>query len=67
MRWPRGKYNGRRIEGFKVHFTLHLFYWQFRPLLHWNHGEPRFSWLCFTWMAAPAYVFWDFDSPPRTT
>lgn len=59
MRWPRGRYNGRRIEGFRVHFTLHLLDWRIKPLLHWNHGEPRLSWLCFTWMAAPAYCYWD--------
>jgi len=63
MRWPRGRYNGRRIEGFRVHFTLHLLFWRFRPLMHWNHGEPRFTWLCFTWMAAPEYCYWDLDAP----
>jgi hypothetical protein len=59
MRWPRGKYNGRRIEGFRLHFVLHVLDWYWKPLLHWNHGEPRFSWLCFTWMACAQYVYWD--------
>lgn len=59
MRWPRGKYNGRRIEGFRVHFVLHVIDWYWKPLMQWNHGEPRFSWLCFTWMASAQYVYWD--------
>jgi hypothetical protein len=27
MRWPRGKYNGRRIGGFEIRVRLNLFWW----------------------------------------
>jgi hypothetical protein len=27
MRWPRGKYNGRRIVGFKISFDIQLDWW----------------------------------------
>lgn len=63
MRWPRGKYNGRRIEGFRLLFKLHLLYWVWKPLAHWNYGEPRLTWLCFTLMAAAEYCYWDLDQP----
>jgi len=47
-RWPRGKYNGWRIEGFKISFAVHLLTWFFRPIVKWNYGEPFFIWLCFS-------------------
>lgn len=56
MRWPRGKYNGYHIEGFEVSFMLHVLAWYWRPLARWNHGEPYFIWLCFTWRAKAAYA-----------
>ena len=63
MRWPRGKYNGRRIEGFQLLLKLHLLWWRWKPLMHWNFGEPRFTWLCITIMASPKYCCWDLDKP----
>lgn len=51
MKWPTGRYNGRKIDGFYVSFCLHLLDWQWRPLWRWNFGEPYFLWLCFTWRA----------------
>jgi hypothetical protein len=55
MSWPRGKYNGRPIEGFLVSFSVHLLWWQWKPLLRWNFGEPYFIWLCFSWRAKAEY------------
>lgn len=48
MRWPRGKYNGQRIEGFKVSFCLHLLNWFWKPEISSNWGEPYFIWLCIS-------------------
>lgn len=47
MRWPRGKYNGKRIVGFsvKVRFIITSFY--IKPQYSWNFGEPYICWLGF--------------------
>lgn len=63
MKWPRGKYNGRRIEGFSLLFKVHLLWWKLVPIAHWNHGEPRLTWLCFTLIVAAEYCYWDMDKP----
>lgn len=34
MKWPRGKYNGQRIGGFKIEFELNFAWWM----------PPYFSW-----------------------
>lgn len=56
MRWPRGKHNGQRIEGFELKFKVHLTWWNWKPLAMWNFGEPAIFWLCFTWRAYVAYA-----------
>jgi len=38
MKWPRGKYNGRRIVGVRVQVMLNIRYWDFH--MRWNFGEP---------------------------
>lgn len=48
MRWPRGRYNGLRIDGFEVTFRLHLLWCPWRPKASWNYGQPYFHWLWFT-------------------
>ena len=48
LRWPRGRYNGDRIDGFKVSLRLHLLWWHWRPLFSWRLGTHCFIWLCFT-------------------
>ena len=53
--WPRGRYNGRKIAGVKVSFSLNLFRWVWKPILHGNYGEPYFAWLCFTIRAYAEY------------
>lgn len=46
--WPKGKYNGLRIEGFNISISVHLLSWTLRPILRLNNGEPYCLWLCFT-------------------
>lgn len=46
VKWPRGRYNGQRIDGFQVSFRVHLLWWRWRPVIRWNYGEPYFIWLC---------------------
>ena len=55
--WPRGKYNGCRIEGVKVCVAVHVLSWRFLPLITWNFGEPVFIWLCFTIRAKCEYEY----------
>lgn len=53
--WPRGRYNGQRIEGLKLSLTLHVLDWRAFPLLRWNRGEPFLIWLCLTVRGACRY------------
>lgn len=48
MKWPTGKYNGKRIDGFKVSLEVHLLWWNWKPVFSANFGEPYFIWLCFS-------------------
>ena len=48
MKWPRGKYNNLKIEGFRISFAVHVLRWHFKPIFNKNYGEPYFIWLCFT-------------------
>lgn len=38
LRWPRGRYNGRRIVGFSVSLSVRVNCW--RLFAVWNLGEP---------------------------
>jgi hypothetical protein len=59
IRWPRGKYNGRRITGgsVKLTFDTELFY--FRPRASWGYGQPYFCWLGFRIGAEAQYGYRD--------
>lgn len=46
--WPRGKYTGRRIVGFRVALTLDVTHWRLLPRVTWNFGEPHARWLCLS-------------------
>ena len=48
LSWPRGKYNGRRIEGFEINIAIHVLSWRLKSFFDWNFGQPVFIWLCFT-------------------
>ncbi len=48
MKWPRGKYNGQRIVGFRVTISIKVDRWFWWPYIggysgafHWG---PVFSW-----------------------
>ncbi len=36
MKWPRGKYNGKKIVGFSIKFEIYLDYWGVE--FYWNVG-----------------------------
>lgn len=49
MKWPRGRYNGRRIVGFRITFALNVLSWNWKPIVglhcgafHW--GPVRTWW-----------------------
>lgn len=53
MKWPRGKYNGRRIVGFDIHFKLNVRAWRWRPLIEDQGGPVAVHWLCvYSWWNA---------------
>lgn len=56
FRWPRGRYNGKRIDGFSLRFDVHLLWWVWKPIAEYNHGEPFLLWLCFTIRARARYA-----------
>ena len=53
--WPRGRYNGKRIDGFEVKFQLHLLWWRFKPVIHLRHGRYYVIWLCFSIRGEASY------------
>jgi hypothetical protein len=55
LSWPRGKYNGAKISGFRISLQIHVLTWRFNPVLRWNFGEPVASWLMFTIRFKPEY------------
>lgn len=38
LKWPRGKYNGKRIVGFKISIKIDILFWMLT--CKWNFGEP---------------------------
>ena len=46
VKWPRGKYNGRRIVGVCVKFKLDLLKWYWKPIISFGHMKYA-HWLCF--------------------
>ena len=55
IRWPRGRYNGRRIAGFKVSLGVDLLWWNWRPRASRNFGMPYLLWLCFAFRCETVY------------
>lgn len=55
IKWPRGKYNGRRITGFqiKLAFDVKIFLWF--PEIRCQHGVFRAHWLGFNVWAELRY------------
>lgn len=38
MKWPRGRYNGRRITGFQLKFIFDVRCWTVRVFTGWTKG-----------------------------
>ena len=55
FRWPRGKYNGRKIVGLELRFCVDLSWFRFVPHFRWRIGEPLLLWLCFSLHAKARY------------
>jgi hypothetical protein len=48
MNWPKGRYNGMKIDGFMVSFKIHVLWWNWKPIINIKYGQPYFIWLCFS-------------------
>lgn len=55
MRWPRGRYNGLRIEGVRLTLRINVFWWSWLPDIYVRYLPWRFGWLCFHVHAEPEY------------
>jgi hypothetical protein len=55
LTWPRGRYNGLRIDGGSIKVEIHLLWWEWWPNFSWNFGEPYAHWLCLTVRFAAHY------------
>jgi hypothetical protein len=53
MKWPKGKYNGELIQGFRVCFIFRVFHWRFKA--GWNMGMPFLFVGPFCWRFEPEY------------
>lgn len=47
FRWPRGRWNGKRIIGFSLKLRVSTYWWGFIP--HW----PKYAGCSWLW-----FVFW---------
>jgi len=48
LKWPRGKYNGKRIVGFEVKFELDVTWWKFFLPSKYNSAFG-FGPFCWRW------------------
>lgn len=76
MKWPRGRYNGRRIVGVSFKFVLDITDWRWLPVI--GHDCGMFHWLCWRSWTEPAYESWwraekrvvvvnlDYETDPKT-
>jgi hypothetical protein len=53
LRWPRGRYNGRRIVGVKLTFRFSLEHFNWRP------KSPKYS-NCVHWLWFWVWMYWDY-------
>lgn len=59
IRWPRGRYNGRRITGLKVTFIWRCDMIDWIPVFKSNYGEPYVMWLGFQIRTEVTYHYMD--------
>ena len=49
MKWPIGKYNGKKIAGFRLKFSVNVFFWmwkiQFSTWIKAIHLGPFHLWI----------------------
>ena len=57
LKWPRGKYNGKRIDGIKISLSIHLTYWNFMPRVDYYLGLLRIEFLCVTVRVSVEYDY----------
>jgi len=38
LKWPKGRYNGKKIVGFKISIKIDILFWALT--YKWNFGEP---------------------------
>lgn len=53
MKWPTGRYNGKRIVGIEFKIVLDITTWRWVPIV--GHCVGMFHWLCFRSWTNPAY------------
>lgn len=59
VRWPRGRYNGRRITGIEVRLVWRCDMFDWLPTAKWNYSEPFFIWLGFQIRIARTFHYSD--------
>ena len=47
MRWPVGRYNGRKIVGCSLKVKIDVTEWRWVPWYCWNGFTKGFHWFCF--------------------
>lgn len=55
MKWPRGRYNGRRVVGIELKFRIDLDEWRWLP--RWTKYASCLSWGCFFVWAHWSYSY----------
>lgn len=53
MKWPRGRYNGRRIVGIEFYIVIDVTDWRWIPVI--GHHVGMFHWLFWRSWTNPAY------------
>lgn len=53
VKWPRGRYNGKRIVGVEFKIVLDVTTWRWVPIV--GHYCGMFHWLCFRSWTNPTY------------
>lgn len=58
-RWPRGRYNSKRITGFRLHFSMRTDAYTWWPVIRWNYANPIAAWLIVRVDAEAVYHYHD--------
>lgn len=54
IKWPREKFNGKKIVGFEIGFRFRIGMWNWKP--HTVKHFGLFHWLCFTLKCEAVYA-----------